>query len=102
VEKVLRRHGRNISEMQYVQRRVADVTIDLFASIACLSRATAELNQKGAEAEPEAKLCRAFVGQAGHRIKRNIRMMDDNDDELLKAIATDAYDAMAYRFDAVL
>ena len=30
---------------------------------------------------------RAICGQASHRIKRNIRMFDDNDDELLKSIA---------------
>jgi acyl-CoA dehydrogenase family protein 9 len=102
VEKVLRRHGKNISEMQYVQRRVADVVIDLFMMIATMSRATAQLNARGPEAEREARLCRAICGRASQRIKRNIRMFDDNDDELLKAIAKDGYDAMAYDHDAVL
>jgi acyl-CoA dehydrogenase family protein 9 len=102
VEKVLRRHGKVISEMQYVQRRVADVVIDLFMMIACMSRATAALNAKGPEAEREARLCRAVCGRASQRIKRNIRMFDDNDDELLKSIAKDAYDAMAYDHDIVL
>jgi acyl-CoA dehydrogenase family protein 9 len=101
VEKVLRRHGKNISEMQYVQRRVADVVIDLFMMIACMSRATAALNARGPEAEREARLCRAVCGRASQRIKRNIRMFDDNDDELLKAIARDAYDAMDYSHDVV-
>ena len=102
VEKVLRRHGKNISEMQYVQRRVADVVTDLFMMIACMSRATAALNARGPEAEREARLCRAVCGRASQRIKRNIRMFDDNDDELLKAIAKDAYDSMVYDHDAVL
>ncbi|HEX8953543.1 MAG TPA: acyl-CoA dehydrogenase family protein [Polyangia bacterium] len=102
VEKVLRQHGKNISEMQYVQRRVADVVIDLFMMIACMSRATAALNARGPEAEREARLCRAACGRASQRIKRNIRMFDDNDDELLKAIAKDAYDAMSYDHDIVL
>jgi acyl-CoA dehydrogenase family member 9 len=102
VEKVLRRHGKNISEMQYVQRRVADVVIDLFMMIATMSRATAALNARGPEAEREAKICRAVCGRASQRIKRNIRMFDDNDDELLKSIAKDAYDAMEYDHDIVL
>jgi len=102
VEKVLRRHGKEISEMQYVQRRVADVVIDLFMMIACMSRATAALNARGPEAEREARMCRAVCGRASQRIKRNIRMFDDNDDELLKAIARDAYDAMSYDHDVVI
>ena len=102
VEKTLRKHGRIISEMQYVQRRVADITIDLYAMVACISRATASLRQKGPEAEREARLCRAICGQASHRIKRNIRMFDDNDDELMKSIAKDAYDSMQYPFDIIL
>jgi acyl-CoA dehydrogenase family protein 9 len=99
VEKVLRRHGKVISEMQYVQRRVADVEIELFRMIATMSRATAALNARGPEAEREARLCRAVCARASQRIKRNIRMFDDNDDELLKMIARDAYDSMAYDFD---
>jgi len=102
VEKVLRQHGKVISEMQYVQRRVADVVIDLFMMIACMSRATAALNARGPEAEREARLCRAVCARASQRIKRNIRMFDDNDDELLKSIAKDAYDAMDYNHDVVL
>jgi len=85
-----------------VQRRVADVTIDLFAMIACISRASAHLNSKGPGAEREAKLCRAFCSKANHRIKRNIRRMDDNNDELLKVIAKDAYDILQYPYDVVL
>jgi acyl-CoA dehydrogenase family protein 9 len=102
VEKVLRRHGKEISEMQYVQRRVADIVIDLFMMIAVISRATAALNQRGPDAEPEAKLCRAICGRAAYRIKRNIRQFDENDDELLKSIAKDAYDATQYAHDVVL
>jgi acyl-CoA dehydrogenase family protein 9 len=102
VEKVLRRHGKNISEMQYVQQRVADIVIDLFMMIACMSRASAALSARGPAAEPEARLCRAVCSRASHRIKRNIRQFDDNDDELLKSIAKDAYDAMEYEHDIVL
>jgi acyl-CoA dehydrogenase family protein 9 len=102
VEKVLRRHGRNISEMQYVQARVADIVIDLFMMIACMSRATAALEARGPAAEPEARLCRSVCSRASQRIKRNIRRFDDNDDELLKSVAKDAYDTLEYEHDVVL
>jgi hypothetical protein len=71
--------------------------------IACISRTSARIADRGApEAERETKLCRAACGRAAQRIKRNIRMFDDNDDELLKAIAKDATDALGYPFDIVL
>jgi len=99
VEKVLRKHGGNISEMQFVQRRIADVTIELFTMIACMSRASASLLDRGPDAEREAKLARAACARASARIKRNIRAFDDNDDELLKGIAHDAYESTEYPFD---
>jgi acyl-CoA dehydrogenase family member 9 len=101
VEKALRKHGSNISEMQFVQRRIADVTIDLFVMIATMARATASLLDRGPDAEREAKMCRAACARASSRIKRNIRGMDDNDDELLKACANDAYEATQYPFDVL-
>ncbi len=101
VEKALRKHGGEISEMQFVQRRVASVTIDLLQMIACVARATASLMERGPEAEREAKLCRAACARASANIKRQIRAFDDNDDELLKAIANDAYETTEYPFDAM-
>jgi hypothetical protein len=69
--------------------------------MACMARATAALNARGPHAEREARLCRAICGRAATRIKRNIRMFDDNDDELLKSVAKDAYEALEYDYDAV-
>jgi hypothetical protein len=46
-----------------------------------------------------AKLCRAACARASGRIKRNIRGFDDNDDELLKTIAYDAYESSEYPYD---
>jgi acyl-CoA dehydrogenase family protein 9 len=103
VEKTLRKHGKMISEMQFVQRRVADMAIDLYLMVACIARATTSIAEKGApEAERETKLCRAACGRAATRIRRTIRQFDDNDDELLKALAKDATDAATYPFDGVL
>jgi acyl-CoA dehydrogenase family protein 9 len=103
VEKVLRRHGRRIVEMQFAQRRVAEAAIDLYAMMAALARATGTIEVVGqARAETETRLCRTFCGQAAARIRRGLAEFDDNDDELLKSIADDAYAAGRYTFDAVL
>ncbi len=120
VDRVLRRHGSQISEMQYVQRRVADVVIDLYAMIACVSRASDALSQHdrrraagegGSEeagrldgSERELRLCRGFCGKAAERIRFALDHFYENDDELMKSIADDAHNdaegGRPYPFDA--
>jgi acyl-CoA dehydrogenase family protein 9 len=101
-EKVLRKHGREIAEMQFTQRRIAEMAMDLYAMAAVISRATSSLESKGDEgAAREVELATAFCEQASHRLKRNVRGFDDNDDEARKAIADHAYEAKGYGFEAV-
>jgi acyl-CoA dehydrogenase family protein 9 len=118
VDRVLRRHGSQISEMQYVQRRVADVVIDVYGMIACVSRASSALfqhdrrrasGQGGVEhageidtAERELRLCRGFCIRAAERIRLTLLHFNDNDDELMKNIADDAYQGRPYPFDSAL
>ena len=45
----LRRYGKKIFLEQLIQKRLADVAIDLFGMIAVLSRTTAVINEKGIE-----------------------------------------------------
>jgi acyl-CoA dehydrogenase family protein 9 len=116
VDRVLRRHGRFIAEMQYVQRRVANVAIDLYAMCASVSRASAALYQKDARgehampeaggeldrAERELRLCVGFCSRASTRITETLARFAQNDDELMKSIADDCYIGRPYPFDAVL
>ena len=116
VDRVLRRHGRFISEMQYVQRRMANVAIDLYAMCAAVSRASAALYHKdsrGDHAMPEAggeldraerelRLCIGFCSRASTRITETLARFSQNDDELMKSIADDCYIGRPYPFDAVL
>ena len=102
VDKVLRRHGKDIAEMQYTQRRVADVAIDLYALAACLSRTSRAIERKGEEgARREVELTAAFANAAEKRLQANVAAFDNNDDELLKGIASQAYQDGAYPFDVV-
>lgn len=116
VDRVLRRHGRLIPEMQYVQRRIANVVIELYAMAASVSRASAALfgsdarggvtiPEAGGEidhAERELRLCAGFCSQAHVRIEQTLARFNQNDDELLKTIADDCYHGRPYPFDAVL
>jgi acyl-CoA dehydrogenase family protein 9 len=114
VDRALRRHGRQISEMQYVQRRVADVTMDLYGMLACVSRASAALRAQDArraagegveaageidEAERELRLCRGFCSKAIGRVRKVLERFNENDDELMKAIAEDSYHGRIYPHD---
>ena len=62
VDKVLRKHGSEIAEMQYTQKRVADMAIDLYAIAACISRTTRAIEKRGEEgARREIDLTTVFV-----------------------------------------
>lgn len=102
VEKVLRKHGKNIAEMQYTQRRVADMAIDLYGVATTIARTTRALDRRGEEgARRELDLTTTFVTMAQHRLAENVAAFDKNDDELRKAIADRAYVDGGYPFDVV-
>jgi acyl-CoA dehydrogenase family protein 9 len=102
VEKVLRKHGKEIAEMQYTQRRIADLAIDLYALAACMARTSRAIERRGEDgARRELELTTAFAAAAGERMAANIRAFDRNDDELLKGIASRTYADGGYPFDVL-
>lgn len=102
VDKVLRRHGKEIAEMQYTQRRAADVAIDLFALAACVSRTTRAIERRGEEgARREIELTSVFAGGAEKRIASNLASFDRNDDELRKAVAAKVCVDKGYPLDVI-
>ncbi len=97
---LLRKHGRDIAEMQYAQRRVADMTIDLYGIAACLARTTRAIERRGEEgARREIDLTTVFTAGAHKRLRQNASDFQKNDDELRKAVAVRAYQDGAYPFD---
>ncbi|HLK38130.1 MAG TPA: acyl-CoA dehydrogenase family protein [Polyangiaceae bacterium] len=101
-DKVLRKHGRDIAEMQYTQKRMADMAIDLYAIAACISRATRAVERRGEEgAKREIDLTSIFVASAELRLAQTVTAVDKNDDELRKAVASKAYVDGGYPFDVV-
>ncbi|MEQ9073093.1 MAG: acyl-CoA dehydrogenase family protein [Sandaracinaceae bacterium] len=101
-EQVLRKHGRDIAEMQFVQKRIADVAIDLYALASVLSRTTRAIEQKGESgAQRELNLTNAFAILAKGRLDDRLGNMERDSDELLKAIAGQTYEDGGYPFDIV-
>lgn len=102
VDTVLRRHGKNIAEMQYAQKRIADVAIDLYAIAAVVSRTTRAIERRGEEgARREIDLTTVFVSGAKRRLAENMAAFDENDDELRKAIAQKTCADGGYPLDIV-
>ncbi len=102
VDQVLRKHGRDIAEMQYTQKRTADMAIDLYAIAACITRTTRAIERRGEEgARREIDLTSIFVGEAGRRLAQTVAAVDKNDDELRKAVASKTYVDGGYPFDVV-
>ena len=101
-ENVLRKHGREIAEMQYTQKRIADMAIDLYAIAACLSRTTRAIERRGEDgARREIDLTSIFTSAAQKRLRQNVYDFTRNDDELRKAVAGRSYTDGAYPFDVL-
>jgi acyl-CoA dehydrogenase family protein 9 len=89
VERVLRKHGADVSSKQFVQRRIADVAIDLYALAAVLARTSAAIERKGeGGARREIDLATGFAQLASRRLASDLGQMEREEDELLKAIAS--------------
>ncbi len=99
-EAVLRRHGREILEREYLQQRLADAAIDIYAMSACLSRATSRIEAVGeAEAKDHIELAHTFVNLAIRRVRRNLRMIDRNSDARFKTVVSRVRERGGYGVD---
>ncbi|HEX9285830.1 MAG TPA: acyl-CoA dehydrogenase family protein, partial [Thermoanaerobaculia bacterium] len=106
-ETFLTRYGKQILERQYQQERLANVAVDLYTSLAVLSRATSSLRRQRPESAEEVRLARSFVQSAKYRIVGELKEMEKNRDRGLaaardgerSAIAETAYSSPGYRFD---
>jgi acyl-CoA dehydrogenase family protein 9 len=102
VDSSLRRHGKNIAEMQYTQKRVADVAIDLYAIASVITRTTRAIERRGEEgSRREIDLTSVFVRSAKTRLAENVAAFDDNDDELRKTVAQRTCTDGGYPLDVI-
>ena len=82
-------------ERQYLQLRLANAAIDIYLSVAVLSRTTWEIERAGGvdAAAAELDCARVFIPAAMRRARRNIRALRTNQDERLSAIAARALES---------
>ena len=87
-ERILVKYGKNIIKKQIIQWRMAEAAIDLFGMIASISRVDRCIKTKGVEnCQKMITLCNTFCGQAWRRVRRNLLMIDKNDDDQLLNIS---------------
>jgi alkylation response protein AidB-like acyl-CoA dehydrogenase len=100
VDRILRKHGRNIIGKQLASRRLANIMIELFALACTLSRVSSSLAEKGAEgAAREIEIVKVFANQVERRVRHNFGLIDINDDELLKGLADFAFEQEKFGWD---
>ena len=101
-DRILRKHGKGIIGKQFASHRLAEIMIDLFVMAATISRVQASIDANGVDgAALEIDILKTFTRAARTRIKGNFRRIDSNDDEVMKGLAEDAFEAEAFRWDTI-
>jgi acyl-CoA dehydrogenase family protein 9 len=97
----LRRHGKAIADRQHLQKRIADLVIDLFVGLCVLSRADALVKSDPAQADTVTAIARTFTRQARRRMARNVRAFEHNEDATTEHIAERIITAGRYPWDVI-
>ena len=101
-DRILRKHGKGIIGKQFASKRLAEIMIDLFVLACTISRVQATIQSQGVDKSArEIDILKAFSRQAKSRIKRNFRHIDNNDDEIIKSLADDAFEAERFQWDTI-
>ncbi|HRK02888.1 MAG TPA: acyl-CoA dehydrogenase family protein [Oligoflexia bacterium] len=101
-QKLLQRHGKSIADKQFACKRIADITIDLFAMSCVLARVSSIIETRGADkCEEEIAMAVSFFTVANRRVRGNFKSIDRNDDDQLKLIAAKACERGHYGWDVV-
>jgi alkylation response protein AidB-like acyl-CoA dehydrogenase len=102
VDRVLRKHGRNIIGKQLASKRLADAMIDMFVLACTLSRVNSSLVASGEEKTlQEIQILDVLSDQVRRRVRQNFDLVDRNEDESLKALADHAFDLERYAWDTI-
>lgn len=101
-EATLMRLGKKIIDDQFSTKRLADISIDLFVSLAVLSRVSTIVEEVGEEKSADERLiARIFVRQAKRRINGNIRRLISHEDKETKALSDSTVREGRYRWDLI-
>ena len=100
-DEALRAYGRGIADQQFVLKRIADISIDLFIGLCVLSRADSLVQASDPAADEAQTLCEMFMAQARRRMLRNVRGMQRNEDAAVERIATSILGRGSYPWDVI-
>jgi len=75
VEKLLIKHGKHIVNEQFLLKRLADATIDIYACTCVLSRCSKSLNEGLDSARHEEQMTKVWCNEAASRIQDNLDML---------------------------
>lgn len=99
VERVLMKHGKKITEEQFVVNKIAQCTIDIYAMFVVLSRASRSVNSKAVSAEHETNIVNLFCSEASKRVSVNCKDATNSEftenSKLMTKIAKDVAQAGA-------
>ncbi|AUN97970.1 acyl-CoA dehydrogenase [Bacteriovorax stolpii] len=104
VEDTLIKYGKNIIDNELPQGRLADMVIDLYIILACISRTTAILNSSKATQEQKdyvLRLTKYICNESGRKIKRNLKAMSKNNDKNVIKISETVVKNGGYGFDII-
>jgi alkylation response protein AidB-like acyl-CoA dehydrogenase len=97
----LRTHGKAIADDQHLQKRIADLLIDLFVGLCVISRADSVAKSDPDQAGQVYAIASMFTRQARRRMNRNIRGMTSNEDRAIDTIAGTIIERGAYPWDVI-
>jgi len=100
-DQLLRQHGKAIADQQHAQKRIADITIDLFVGLCVLSRADSLLKQKHPSAAQALDIAGLFSRQARRRMARNQRGFEHNEDAATERLAANILERGTYAWDVI-
>lgn len=93
VDKVLTTYGKEIIQREYIQKRIAEAAMELYAMATTISRTTADIDAKGEEAAKTGiTMCNTFCEEAWRTVRRNLATTESNQDSDLDAIAEAVYE----------
>jgi alkylation response protein AidB-like acyl-CoA dehydrogenase len=100
VEQVLKQYKKEIIGEQFISKRVADVSIDLFVGLSTLSRVDAMVKSQGMDKSKHAvDILKIFTQQAKYRIKANLAGVNRVEDDTMKSLAKHICDKGQYDWD---
>ncbi|GAC1683086.1 MAG: acyl-CoA dehydrogenase family protein [Gemmatimonadaceae bacterium] len=103
-ERMIQRHRKQIVERQLVLERLADMAIELYATVAVIARTQRLIDERGVAAcERELALCDLFAVEAGRRFREAKRGLDHTEeDDRRRSIANAVRAAGGYGLDDAL